>query len=88
MTLRDWMTKAGDAGDPPTLVSLALFALVFVPMIFLAGMSGELIALVRDGLAGLPSEILMAGFTLVILGLMAIARVVHLLAGHERGGGA
>ncbi|WP_297736607.1 hypothetical protein [uncultured Maricaulis sp.] len=79
MTMREWMKDFGDAGDPPSLVSLALFAVVFLPTIFLAGMIGPSIDMVRDVIAGLSPEMKMAGLTVFILGVMAIARIFTLL---------
>ncbi|WP_143742865.1 hypothetical protein [Maricaulis sp. W15] len=80
MTMRDWMKDFGDAGDPPSLVSLALFAVVFLPAIFLAGMVGPSLDMVRDVIGGLSPEMKMAGLTVFILGVMAIARIISLLA--------
>ena len=40
-----------------------------------------MIELVREALAGLSTEIRMAGLTVFILGLLAIARILALLTG-------
>lgn len=85
MTLRDWMKDFGDAGETPSLVSLALFAVVFLPTIFLAGMVGPSLDMVREIIGGLSTEMKMAGITVFILGLMAIARILTLLFGGRDG---
>ncbi|WP_417479275.1 hypothetical protein [Maricaulis maris] len=87
MTLRDWMKDFGDAGETPSLVSLALFAVVFLPTIFLAGMVGPSLDMVREIIGGLSTEMKMAGITVFILGLMAIARILTLLFGGRDGDG-
>lgn len=79
MTFREWFDEAGDAGEPPTLVSLALFAVVFLPSIFLVGMSGGMVDWLQDAVAGLSNEMKVVGITVVVLGAMAIARIVSLL---------
>ena len=86
MTMRDWIKDFGDAGEAPSLVSLALFAVVFLPTIFLAGMVGPSLDMVREVVSGLSTELKLASFTVVILGLMAIARILALLfGGRDRG---
>jgi hypothetical protein len=85
MTMRDWMKDFGDAGESPSLVSLALFAVVFLPTIFLAGMVGPSLDMVREIIGGLSTEMKMAGITVFILGLMAIARILTLLFGGRDG---
>ncbi|WP_304075338.1 hypothetical protein [Maricaulis maris] len=85
MTMRDWMKDFGDAGETPSLVSLALFAVVFLPTIFLAGMVGPSLDMVREIIGGLSTEMKMAGITVFILGLMAIARILTLLFGGRDG---
>ncbi len=87
MTMRDWMKDFGDAGETPSLVSLALFAVVFLPTIFLAGMVGPSLDMVREIIGGLSTEMKMAGITVFILGLMAIARILTLLFGGRDGDG-
>ena len=87
MTLRDWMKDFGDAGETPSLVSLALFAVVFLPTIFLAGMVGPSLDMVREIIGGLSTEMKIAGITVFILGLMAIARILTLLFGGRDGDG-
>ncbi|MAC88261.1 hypothetical protein [Maricaulis sp.] len=87
MTLRDWMKDFGDAGEAPSLVSLALFAVVFLPTIFLAGMVGPSLDMVREIIGGLSTEMKIAGITVFILGLMAIARILTLLFGGRDGDG-
>ena len=62
-------------------MSLALFALVFLPTIFLAGMVGPSLDMVRDVMGGLSAEMKMAGLTVFILGVMALARIFSLLFG-------
>jgi hypothetical protein len=81
MTMREWIKDFGDAGEPPSLASLALFAVVFLPTLFLAGMVGPSLDMVRDVIGGLPTEMKIAGLTVFILGLMAIARIFTLLIG-------
>ncbi|MFT6662960.1 MAG: hypothetical protein ACJA0K_002975 [Maricaulis maris] len=83
--MRDWMKDFGDAGESPSLVSLALFAVVFLPTIFLAGMVGPSLDMVREIIGGLSTEMKMAGITVFILGLMAIARILTLLFGGRDG---
>jgi|GEM_PF-3011714 len=83
MTMREWMKDFGDAGEAPSLVSLALFAAVFLPAIFFAGMIGPSLDTVRDFVASLSAEMKMAGLTVFILGLLAIARIVTLLFGRR-----
>ena len=85
MTMRDWIKDFGDAGEAPSLVSLALFGLVFLPTIFLAGMVGPSLDMVRDVIAGLSAEMKAGALTVFILGLMAIARILSLLLGHRDG---
>jgi hypothetical protein len=85
MTMRDWMKDFGDAGESPSLVSLALFAVVFLPTIFLAGMVGPSLDMVREIIGDLSTEMKMAGITVFILGLMAIARILTLLFGGRDG---
>jgi hypothetical protein len=85
MTLRDWMKDFGDAGESPSLVSLALFAVVFLPTIFLVGMVGPSLDMVREIIGDLSTEMKMAGITVFILGLMAIARILTLLFGGRDG---
>ncbi|ABI64792.1 hypothetical protein Mmar10_0499 [Maricaulis maris MCS10] len=87
MTMRDWMKDFGDAGETPSLVSLALFAVVFLPTIFLAGMVGPSLDMVREIIGGLSTEMKIAGITVFILGLMAIARILTLLFGGRDGDG-
>ena len=81
MTMRDWMKDFSDAGETPSLISLALFAVVFLPTIFLSGMIGPSLDIVRDAIGGLSTEMKMAGLTVFILGVMAIARIFTLLFG-------
>jgi hypothetical protein len=85
MTMRDWMKDFGDAGESPSLVSLALFAVVFLPTIFLVGMVGPSLDMVREIIGDLSTEMKMAGITVFILGLMAIARILTLLFGGRDG---
>jgi hypothetical protein len=83
MTMREWFKDFGDAGETPSLVSLALFAAVFLPAIFLAGLLAPSLDMIRDVLSGLSTEWKMAGFTVFILGLMALARIFSLLMGGQ-----
>lgn len=83
MTMREWFKDFGDAGETPSLVSLALFAAVFLPAIFLAGSLGPMFDRVREAIAGLSTEWQMAGLTVLILGLMALARIISLLTGSD-----
>ncbi len=84
MTLRNWMDEFGDAGEAPTLVSLALFAAVFLPLIFLAGSAAEWLEYAKTAWATVSTEAKAAGLTIIILGLMAIARIFTLLVGSKR----
>lgn len=79
MTFRDWFRDFGDAGEPPTLVSIVLFAAVFLPAIFLVGASGPLLEQIQLLLGGLSMEWKAAGLTVVILGAMALARIFTLI---------
>ncbi|WP_138513920.1 hypothetical protein [Maricaulis alexandrii] len=81
MTFRDWYNEMGGAGEAPSLVSLALFAAVFLPSIFLVGMVGPWLDVIRDAVAVLSPQMKMAGLTVFILGLMALARIATLLFG-------
>lgn len=81
MTFRDWFNEMGGAGETPSLVSLALFAAVFLPSIFLIGMVGPWLDMIRDAVAVLSTEMKVAGMTVFILGLMAVARIASLLLG-------
>ena len=83
MTFRDWLNEMGGAGETPSLVSLALFAAVFLPSIFLVGMVGPWLDVIRDAVALLSPEMKMAAMTVFILGLMAIARIATLLLGNR-----
>ncbi|WP_323762047.1 hypothetical protein [Maricaulis sp.] len=83
MTMRDWIKDFGEAGEAPSLVSLALFAMVFLPAIFFAGMIGPSLDVIRDVIGGLSAEMKMAGLTVFILGLMALARIFTLLIGNR-----
>jgi len=85
MTFREWFDEAGEAGEPPTLVSLALFAAVFLPSIFLVGMSGGMVSWLQDAIAGLSNEMKVVGITAVVLGAMAAARIAALLLRAGRG---
>ena len=81
MTFRDWFNEMGGAGETPSLVSLALFAAVFLPSIFLIGMVGPWLDMIRDAVAVLSIEMKVAGMSVFILGLMAVARIATLLLG-------
>jgi hypothetical protein len=83
MTFRDWVNEMGAAGETPSLVSLALFAAVFLPSIFLVGMAGPWLDTIRDAVAVLSPEMKMAGMTVFILGLMALARIASLVFGKK-----
>ena len=83
MTMREWFNDFGDAGETPSLVSLALFAAVFLPAIFLAGSLGPMFDMIRGVLSGLSTEWKMAGLTVFILGVMALARIFSLLMGGQ-----
>ena len=47
MTFRDWFNDLEAAGEPPTLVSILVFAAVFLPAIFLVGLAGPVLEQVR-----------------------------------------
>lgn len=83
MTMREWFKEFGDAGETSSLVSLALFAAVFLPSIFLAGLLVPSLDMIRDAISGLSTEWKMAGLTVFILGLMALARIFSLLMGGQ-----
>ncbi|WP_203291792.1 hypothetical protein [Maricaulis parjimensis] len=85
MTLRDWFGNLQEAGETPSLVSLALFAAVFLPSIFLVGLVGPWLDMIRDAVAVLSTEMKIAGMTVFILGLMALARIFVLLFGDKDG---
>lgn len=84
MTFRDWFNDLGEAGEAPSLVSLAVFAAIFITAIFLVGLSEPFIAYLRDLFAGVSGEIKAVVLTVFILGLMAIARIVQLLTGGRK----
>jgi len=67
-------------GATPTLVSLALFAVVFFASIAAVTFGSALIDPVRSALAGMPAGIKMGALTAFILGVMALARIGVLLA--------
>lgn len=79
MTFRDWFNDLGDAGEPPTLVSILLFAAVFLPTIFLVGMAGPMLDQIRYVVSGLSAEMKAVALTVFILGMMALARIFSLV---------
>ncbi|MBO6763982.1 hypothetical protein [Maricaulis sp.] len=73
---RDLTTGEGGA---PTLVSLALFAVIFFSALLVVEFGSDLIEPFRAALAGLPASLKAGTLAAVILGLMAIARIAALL---------
>ena len=71
-------------GGVPTLVSLALFALVFFAAILAVEFGTGLIEPVRTVLADLPATLKAGALAAFILGVMAIARIAVLLRGDAR----
>ena len=72
-------------GNVPSLVSLALFGVVFLSAILVAEFGSGLIEPVRLAVAALPASLKAAALVVVILGAMAIARIAILLGGSHKG---
>lgn len=66
-------------GGAPTLVSLALFAVIFFSALLAVEFGSDLVEPLRAALAGLPASLKAGALAAVILGLMAIARIAVLL---------
>lgn len=69
----------GREGGAPTLVSLALFAIVFFSVLMVIGSAGALIEPARIALAAMPDTFKAGALAAIILGLMAIVRIANLL---------
>ena len=66
--------------EATTLVSLAGFAVLFFGVLALISWGGLSFDAVRAWLATLSAEVRIAGLAAFILGIMAIARIIMLLA--------
>ncbi|WP_300544516.1 hypothetical protein [Maricaulis sp.] len=80
----DWTDGEGAV---PSLVSLALFAIVFVSAIAAVEFGAGLIEPVKAALADLPRSIKAGALAVFILGVMAVVRIGVLLTGGRTGGG-
>ena len=84
MTFRDWFNDLEAASEPPTLVSILVFAAVFLPAIFLVGLAGPVLEQVRYVVGELSSEMKAAALTVFILGTMALVRIFSLVFRRQR----
>lgn len=74
-------------GEMPSLVSLALFAVVFSMGVAVVEFGAGLVDPVRIALAELPHGLKAGALAAFILGIMAVARIAYLLGGGGKGEG-
>lgn len=73
-------------GSVPSLLSLAVFAVVFFAAIAALEFGAGLVDPMRAALAELPASVKAGALAAFILGTMAVMRIVHLLGGGDSQG--